>query len=189
MNPGPATSIPVIVGIASSFGTDQLGQRARIGARALGQHHRGIGREVAVAGVARRLDRDVLAVEAGGQRALGGQFVEDAVEQGRILRVERRAYKDGEPLAQQARRVTRQKRSAGSFDRSDQLLVAGDGEAVGHAGDEVADAAQAVGFVAFPCPALGEQSGVVAIGGGEVGDDAMRFFAHGVELGGAVELA
>ena len=38
---------------------DQLGQRARIGAGGLGEHHRRVGREVAMRRIARRLDRHV----------------------------------------------------------------------------------------------------------------------------------
>ena len=69
MKPGPAISTEVTVGQRLELRRDQRGKRARIGPRRLGQHHRRIGREVAVRRVARRLDRDRAAVEAGRQRA------------------------------------------------------------------------------------------------------------------------
>ena len=75
-------------GSASSFGLISFGQRARVGARGLGQHHRGVGREVAVRGIARRLDRHVLAVELRRQRAVGNEIVEHSVEERGILGVE-----------------------------------------------------------------------------------------------------
>ena len=48
----------------------RLGKRARILAGSLRQHHGGVGREVAMAGVARRLDRDALEVERAAVRRL-----------------------------------------------------------------------------------------------------------------------
>ena len=69
---------------------DRLGERARVGPGGLGQHHRRVGREVAVRGIARRLDRHVLAVEAGGQRAFGDEIVEHSVEKCGILGVKAR---------------------------------------------------------------------------------------------------
>ena len=59
---------------------DQLRQSARIGARPLGQHHRRVGREVAMRRIARRLDRHRLALEAGRELALALQRVEDVVD-------------------------------------------------------------------------------------------------------------
>jgi hypothetical protein len=53
--------------IASSLAGDLLRQRARVGPGRLGQHHRGIGREIAMRGIARRLDRHGLAVDDGRQ--------------------------------------------------------------------------------------------------------------------------
>ena len=64
------------------LGHDRVGQRARIGAGGLGQHHRGVGGQVAMAGIARRLHRHRLAVEAGGQRAFSLQRVEHGIEMG-----------------------------------------------------------------------------------------------------------
>ena len=58
MKPGPAISALVISGRFSQLGRDLLRQVARLDARLLGQHHRGVGGEVAVAGLARRLDHD-----------------------------------------------------------------------------------------------------------------------------------
>ena len=57
MKPGPATSTLAISVVGAQLFGDQLGQLARLLARILGQHHRGIGRHVAMAGVARRLDQ------------------------------------------------------------------------------------------------------------------------------------
>ena len=58
---------------AQLFG-DRLGQLARLLAGVLGQHHGGIGRHVAVGGLARRLDHDAGLVDPGRQDARGGQF-------------------------------------------------------------------------------------------------------------------
>ena len=49
---------------------DLLRQRARIGFRGLGQHYRGVRRDIAVRGVARRLHGDIGARNAGRERAL-----------------------------------------------------------------------------------------------------------------------
>mgnify|MGYP000367858465 CR=1 FL=1 len=43
---------------------DDVGQRARVRAKALGKHHGGIGRGIAMAGIARRLDDDTAEIEA-----------------------------------------------------------------------------------------------------------------------------
>ena len=67
---------------------DRLGERARVRPRALGEHHRRVGREIAVRRIARRLDRHVPAVEAGGQHTLGNELVEHSVEERGILGVE-----------------------------------------------------------------------------------------------------
>ena len=99
MNPGPATLDFGDVGQRLELGRDQCGQRARVGPRPLGEHHRGIGGEVAVACVARRLDRDGLAVEPGRQRALGFKGVEHFAEK----RVIGGINGHGRPLAQDMR--------------------------------------------------------------------------------------
>jgi hypothetical protein len=70
MKPGPAT---LAEATSSSFDSS-------IGLGGLREHHRGVGREIAVAGVARRLDRDVLAVETRRQRARRGQRVERRID-------------------------------------------------------------------------------------------------------------
>ncbi len=105
MKPGPAISTDVTPGSASSFGADQLGQRARIGPGALGQHHRRIGRQVAMRRIARRLDRDRLAVQAGGQLAASVKLIEDAVKQRGIAGVKGQFGSPNErisaPLAQE----------------------------------------------------------------------------------------
>ena len=61
-------------------GGQGIGNHPRRLASGFGQHHRGIGRHVAMRRIARRLDRDVGQVEALRQRALGGhgpQFSHD----------------------------------------------------------------------------------------------------------------
>ena len=68
------------VGQGFQLGRDQSGKRARVGPGSLGEHHRGIGREVAMGSIARRLDRDRLAIEPRRERALGFKGVEDFVE-------------------------------------------------------------------------------------------------------------
>ena len=54
----------------------------------------------------------------------------------------------------------------------------GDGEAVGHSGDEVADAADLFDF-AFAAPFGRKQRRVRPISGGEAADDAQRLAADG----------
>src|SRR5204863_429578 len=69
----------------------------------------------------------------------------------------------------------------------DQLLVAGDGKAVGHAGDEVADRAQLLPLVTAALPPLRQEAGIGAIGGGKARDDALGFDPHRLELLEVVE--
>ena len=76
MKPGPAISALSISGSSRELRRDQLGERARVGLRRLGQHHRRVGREIAMRRIARRLDRDVAAIEPGGQIAGGFERVE-----------------------------------------------------------------------------------------------------------------
>ena len=52
-----------------------LGQRARVHAGRLGQHHRGIGGDIAMRGITRRLHRHGAHVEPIGQRAGGDKLV------------------------------------------------------------------------------------------------------------------
>ena len=66
MNPGPAISALVISGRFSSSADDFRREVARLEARILGQNHRGVGGEVAVAGLARRLDHDAVELERAG---------------------------------------------------------------------------------------------------------------------------
>ena len=81
MNPGPGDLDLGHAGKRLQFRRDQPGQRARVGPGPLGQHHRRIGRKVAVRSVARRLDRHRLARQPGGQRALGFKGIEHSVEE------------------------------------------------------------------------------------------------------------
>ncbi len=69
MKPGPAISALADRPDRARAADDRLGQRARIGPRLLGQHHRRIGGQVAVRGIARRLDADIGARQSGGQRS------------------------------------------------------------------------------------------------------------------------
>jgi hypothetical protein len=55
-------------------------QRSRVCPRRFRQHHRGIGRKVAVRGIARRLDRNVAAVNPGGQRAACNKGVQRMID-------------------------------------------------------------------------------------------------------------
>ena len=93
------------------LGLDRFGERARVGSGGLGKHHRGVGREVAVRRIARRLDRHAAAIQAVGQRAVGNELIEHSVEERGILGVKaqtgvhRRLGKRA-PLAQAQPRVT-----------------------------------------------------------------------------------
>ena len=49
--------------IVLQIGDEKLGQGARVHARLLGQHHGGVRGEIAVGGVARRLDHDAADIE------------------------------------------------------------------------------------------------------------------------------
>ena len=79
MKPGPATSTDAIRSSARSFAAICLGEIARLGLGFLGQHHRGIGRHVAMRGIARRLDHDPRQIDAGGPAAFGRERAADRV--------------------------------------------------------------------------------------------------------------
>ena len=64
------------IGIVEKMRHHPLGQSARVGAGGLGQHHRGVGREVAVRGIAGRLDGYAGAGRLRRQRALQLERVE-----------------------------------------------------------------------------------------------------------------
>ena len=57
--------------VRAQFFRDHVGEIARLYLGVLGQHHRGVGRHVAMAGIARRLDHDAREIDAGGPLALG----------------------------------------------------------------------------------------------------------------------
>ena len=57
--------------VMAQFFRDLFGEIAWLGLGFLGQHHRGVGRHVAMRGVARRLDHDARQIDAGGPSALG----------------------------------------------------------------------------------------------------------------------
>ena len=62
------------------FGREQIGESARIGARWLRKHHRGVRRDIAMRRVARRLYTDCTAVEASGQGITGDERVERGID-------------------------------------------------------------------------------------------------------------
>jgi hypothetical protein len=62
------------------LGADLLGQRARIGAGRLGEHHRGVGRQVAMRRVARRLHRDRPSLQSRGQVAGEDERIQGKVQ-------------------------------------------------------------------------------------------------------------
>ena len=70
MKPGPATSTDAIKSSARSLAAICFGEIARLCLGLLGQHHRGVGRHVAMRGIARRLDHDARQIDAGGPPAL-----------------------------------------------------------------------------------------------------------------------
>ena len=57
--------------VGAQFFRDLVGELARLDLGVLGQHHRGVGRHVAMARIARRLDHDAGEIDAGGPLALG----------------------------------------------------------------------------------------------------------------------
>ena len=59
--------------IGAQLFRDPVGEVARLGLCLLGEHHRGIGRHVAVRGVARRLDHDARKINARGPIAFAGK--------------------------------------------------------------------------------------------------------------------
>jgi hypothetical protein len=64
----------------SQLGCEQACQRARIGAGALGEHHRRVGREIAMRGVARRLDGHSAPLDPGRKLPFGFKLVERRAE-------------------------------------------------------------------------------------------------------------
>ena len=83
MKPGPATSTLATRSSARSLSGDRFGKLARLAAGILGEHHGGIGRDVAMRRIARRLDRHARLIDAGRQHAGGNQRVvraADAIE-------------------------------------------------------------------------------------------------------------
>ena len=89
----------VDVGFALQMLDDLLRQRARIGLGRLGQHHRGIRRQVPVRGIARRLDRDIAAGRIGRQHALHLESVQNRVDPGGESRVKSVQISHGARLA------------------------------------------------------------------------------------------
>src|SRR4051812_11412532 len=73
------------------------------------------------------------------------------------------------------------------MDRTDQLLVPGYGEPVGHAGDEIADRAQLLDAAAAIMPRRRKSRRVIAIGCREVGDHAFGFVTNKLEFARTVK--
>ncbi len=63
------------------LGRDHFGEGSRVRLRLPGEHHGRIGCEVAMSGVARRLDRDRLAIDSGRNFVFGLKLVEHSVEE------------------------------------------------------------------------------------------------------------
>ena len=59
--------------VRAQLGRDRLGEIARFCLGLLGQHHRGIGRHVAMRRITRRLDHDPREIDTGGPAAFGGE--------------------------------------------------------------------------------------------------------------------
>ena len=117
---------------------DALGKRARGKPRRLGQHHGGVGGEVAVAGVLRRLERD----------ALDARLVRhDAVMLELLDGSQHAAVEPCKDVHDCSRMVLARLTQFGSGVK--QAPVLGERVAVGHAGDEVADIA---GIALAPAP-------------------------------------
>ena len=64
---------------AAQLSGDRLGELARLLAGGLGEHHRGVGRHVAVRRLARGLDQDAGKIKPGGQCAFFDQRSDRAV--------------------------------------------------------------------------------------------------------------
>ena len=77
MKPGPATSADATSGSSASAPAIKSASARGLRLGFLGQHHRRVRREIAVGGVARRLDHHLRRVETGGQRALASETVDD----------------------------------------------------------------------------------------------------------------
>ena len=135
MKPGPATSTLAIEAIGAQLFGNGFGQFARLAAGVLGQHHRRIGRHVAMRGLARRLDHDARLVDAGGQDAGRDQLAVGGVNlvehDGKdVLRLVIHGSRRGAPRLTQFRRRVKKPR------------VLDERVAVGHPGDEIGDPAQ-----------------------------------------------
>ena len=79
MKPGPATSTDATSSSARSFSAILSARSRGLCLGLLGEHHRGVGRHVAMGRIARRLDHDAGEIDAGGPAALGGQRGADRV--------------------------------------------------------------------------------------------------------------
>ncbi len=88
MKPGPATSTEVTGGSASSFGLIASASARGFVPAPLASTIAALVARSPCAWIARRLDRDVAALDARGQRAFGNEFVEHSVEERGILGVE-----------------------------------------------------------------------------------------------------
>ena len=122
MKPGPAISALGDAGDRGQLRHDRLGQSARIGAGALGEHHRRVGGEIAMGRIARRLDRDRAAIDAGRQRAFRLEGIEQSVEMRGEAGVERQCrfhiFEEGAALDDEAGDLKRARRAAARRERA-----------------------------------------------------------------------
>ena len=128
--------------VSAQFFGDLLGKIARLGLGLLGKHHGGVGRHVAMRGIARRLDHDAGEIDAGRPAAFAGERRADGVHARKHGRqtgagMVRFVGHDGRRLTQIRGRVKKP-------------LVLDQGEAVGHPGDEIADPPRALGVDFLP---------------------------------------
>ena len=129
MKPGPAIDFLDQI-VATQARCDPLGQFARLRPCLLGKHHRGIGRHVAVRGVARRLDDDSGHIDAGGPAAFGAERGANRLDTREHVGKQMQCWSFFGPWG---RRLTQ------IGGRVKKPLMLGQGETVGHAGDEIAD--------------------------------------------------
>ena len=142
MKPGPATSTERNQTVGAEFFGKLVGEFSRLGPGVLGQHHRGIGRHVAMAGVARRLDHHAREIDAVGPLAFGRKLRADRMHARQHIgkKVSCSRFGHGRRLTQIRGRVKKP-------------LVLHQGETVGHSGNEIADPARPFALT-FPLRSL-----------------------------------
>ena len=149
IKPGPATSTTAIKIVRAQFRSDQFGEVARFGLGFFRQHHRGIGRHIAMRGVARRLDHDPRKIDVRRPSTLRRERTHR-----RHVRAQARRRKDaavrfighGRTVPGIGPRVGLGRRLTQIGGRVKKPLMFGQGEAVGHPGNEIADSPGPLGF-------------------------------------------